>query len=150
MKRLKALLKRIPTLSYVLVGVFIVLMIIAVVIGIDTDRGVLVGFLAVIILLVEITRRWRKEWQFLLLIVGAIIFSIILSFLHEAVVYPLVEKIGGESALQSKGLEIFHDIVTAILTLVPAMAIIYGIIGAITLFILRMVTLCRKKISEKT
>jgi hypothetical protein len=150
MKRLKALLKRIPTLSYVLVGVFIVLMTIAVVIGIDTDRGVLVGFLAVIILLVEITRRWRKEWQFLLLIVGAIIFSIILSFLHEAVVYPLVEKIGGESALQSKGLEIFHDIVTAILTLVPAMAIIYGIIGAITLFILRMVTLCRKKISEKT
>jgi hypothetical protein len=150
MKKLKDLLKRIPVLSYILVGIFIVLMIIAVVIGIDTDRGVLVGFLAVIILLMEMTRRWRKEWHFLLLIVGALLLALILSFLHEVVVYPLVEKIGGETALQSKGLEVFHDIITAILTLVPVIAIIYGIIGAVTLFILRLVILCRKKISEKT
>lgn len=150
MKKFKDLLKRIPIASYVLVGIFIILMIIAVVIGIDTDQGVLVGFLAVTILLMEITRRWRKEWHFLLLIVGALLLAFILSFLHEVVVYPLVEKIGGESALQSKGLEIFHDIIAAILTLVPVIAIIYGIIGAITLFILRLVILCRKKISEKT
>jgi hypothetical protein len=98
----------------------------------------------------EITRRWRKEWHFLLLIVGALLLALILSFLHEVVVYPLVEKIGGEAGLQSKGLEIFHDVINAILTLVPVIAIIYGIIGAITLFILRLVILCRKKISEKT
>ncbi len=136
-------------MSYVLVGIFIILMIIASIIGIDSDRGVLVGWLGVIILLTEITRRWRKEWHFLLLIVGAFVLSIFLSFLHEVVVYPLVEKIGGASALQSQGLEIFHAIIKNILVLVTPMAIIYGIIGAITLFIIRIILLCRKNTSEK-
>ncbi|MBN1161586.1 MAG: hypothetical protein JXA17_06555 [Dehalococcoidales bacterium] len=150
MKKLTALLKRIPVLSYVLVGLFIILIIIACIIGIDTDRGVLVGWLGVIFLLTEITRRWRKEWHFLLLVVGAIVFSIILSCFSEAVVYPLVEKAGGEAALQSRGLEIFHQIVASTLTLVPVIAIIYGILGAITLFVLRLIILCRKRFSEKT
>jgi hypothetical protein len=150
MKRLVTTLKRIPILSYIFVGIFIVLIIIAGIIGIDSDRGVLVGWLGIIFLLAEVTRRWRKEWHFLLLIAGAIVFSIILSFLHEVVVYPLVEKIGGASALQSRGLEIFHAIIADILTLVPPMAIIYGIIGAITLFVVRLILLCRKKLSEKT
>jgi hypothetical protein len=150
MKRFTALLKRIPILSYVLVGLFVVLIIIACFIGIDSDQGVLVGWLGVIFLLAEVTRRWRKEWHFLLLIVGAIVFSIILSGLSEAVVYPLVEKIGGEAGLQSRGLEIFHQAIASILVLVPIIAIIYGILGAVTLFILRLIILCRKKISEKT
>ena len=150
MKRLLSLLKRVPVLSYVLVGVFVVLIIIAVIIGIDSDRGVLVGFLGVIILLTEITRRWRKEWQFLVLIAGAFIGAIILSGLYEAVIYPLVDKIGGASAVQSRGLEIFHDIITDILLLVTPMAIIYGIIGALTLSVLRLITICRKKLTEKT
>lgn len=150
MKRLKTLLKRIPILSYVLVGLFIVFIIIASVIGIETDRGVLVGWLGIVFLLVEITRRWNKEWHFLLLIAGAIVLSIILSFLHEAVVYPLVEKIGGEAGLQSRGLEIFHDVIASILTLVPVIAIIYGILGAMTLFVLRLIIICRKKFFEKT
>ena len=149
MKRFLTTLKRIPVLSYVLVGIFIILMIIASIIGIDSDRGVLVGWLGIIILLTEITRRWRKEWHFLLLIVGAIVLSIFLSFLHEVVVYPLVEKIGGASALQSQGLVIFHAIIKNILVLVTPMAIIYGIIGAITLFIIRIILLCRNKTSEK-
>ena len=142
-------MKRIPVLSYVLVGIFIILMIISSIIGIDSDRGVLVGWLGMIILLTEITRRWRKEWHFLLLIAGAFVLAIFLSFLHEVVVYPLVEKIGGASALQSQGLEIFHAIIKNILVLVTPMAIIYGIIGAITLFIIRIILLCRKKTSEK-
>jgi hypothetical protein len=150
MKRLTALLKRIPILSYVLVGLFVILIIIACIIGIDSDRGVLVGWLGVIMLLVEITRRWRKEWHFLLLVVGAIVFSIILSCLSEAVINPIVERIGGEAALESRGLEIFHQIIASILTLVPITAIIYGILGAITLFIVRLIIICRKRISEKT
>jgi hypothetical protein len=61
-----------------------------------------------------------------------------------------VEKIGGAGAVQSRGMEIFHAIIADILTLVPPMAIIYGIIGAITLFVIRLILLCRKKLSEKT
>jgi hypothetical protein len=137
-------------LSYILVGLFIVFIIIGCIIGIETDQGVLVGWLGIIALLTEITRRWRKEWHFLLLILGAIVFCIILSCLSEAIVNPIVERIGGEAALQSRGLEIFHQIVASILTLLPIIAIIYGILGAITLFILRLIILCRKRFSEKT
>ena len=150
MKKFTALLKRIPVLSYVLVGLFIIFIIIGCIIGIDSDQGVLVGWLGVIALLTELTRRWRKEWHFLLLILGAIVFCIILSFISEAVVIPIVERIGGEAALQSRGLEIFHQIIASILTLVPIIAIIYGILGAITLFILRLIILWRKRFSEKT
>jgi len=143
MKRLLAAWQRIPILSYVLVGAFIALMIIALFIGIDSDRGVLVGWLGIIILLTEITRRWRKEWQFLLLIAGAIIGAIILSALHEVVV-------DSNSTLQNWWQNSFHAIVTDIILLFTPMAIIYGIIGAVTLFIVRLIMLCRKKISEKT
>ncbi|OGN90506.1 MAG: hypothetical protein A2Z70_01165 [Chloroflexi bacterium RBG_13_48_17] len=150
MKRLLATLKRIPVLSYALVGAAVIIIIIAAIIGIDSDRGVLVGWIGIILLLTELTRRWRKEWHFLLLVAGAFIGAIILSGLYEAAIYPLVEKIGGASAVQSRGLEIFHDILTDILLLVTPMAIIYGILGAITLFALRLIIICRKRLSEKT
>jgi uncharacterized membrane protein len=78
--------KRIPILTIVLLAIFIILIAIALSIGIDSDRGVLVGWLGIIVLLTEITRRWRKEWQFLALIAGAILGSILLSGLHELVI----------------------------------------------------------------
>jgi hypothetical protein len=145
MKRILSALKRIPMLTRILLTTFCVVMIIAIIIGIDNDRGILMGWLATTVLLIEISRRWRKEWQFLLLSVGAVVGAIFLSFLHEAVVYPLVERIGGAGALQSRGLEIFHFIITDIILLFTPMGIIIGIIGAITLFFIRLIMLGRKK-----
>lgn len=142
MKFLQAIRKRISILTLVLLAVFIALIIVALVIGIDSDRGVLVAWLGVIILLAGLTRRWRKEWQYLLLIAGAIIGSIILSGLHELV-------IGGGSIPQNWWANFFHALVTDIILLFVPVAIIYGIIGAITLFIVRLVTLRKKKVSEK-
>jgi multisubunit Na+/H+ antiporter MnhE subunit len=102
-----------------------------------------VGWLGIIMLLIEITRRWQKEWQFLLLIVGAIIGAIILSGLHEIIV-------GSDSIIQNWWLNFFHALITDIILLFTPMAIIYGIIGVITLLIIRLVTLRRKRVSEKT
>jgi hypothetical protein len=134
--------KRVPILNLVLLTVFIVLIIIASIIGIDSDRGVLVAWLAVIILLAGITRRWRKEWQYLLLIAGAIIGSIILSALHDVIV-------GSDSIPQNWWLNFFHALITDTILFFTPVAIIYGIIGSITLLIIRLVTLRRKKLSEK-
>jgi hypothetical protein len=134
--------KRVPILNLVLLTVFIVLIIIASIIGIDSDRGVLVAWLAVIILLAGITRRWRKEWQYLLLIAGAIIGSIILSALHDVIV-------GSDSIPQNFWLNFFHALITDTILFFTPVAIIYGIIGSITLLIIRLVTLRRKKLSEK-
>ncbi|OGO19177.1 MAG: hypothetical protein A2Z15_05880 [Chloroflexi bacterium RBG_16_50_11] len=143
MKTILAALKRIPILTLVLVIACIALLVIALIIGIDSDRGVLVGWLATIILLFEITRRWRKEWHFLVLIAGAIIGSIILSALHDVVV-------DGNSIPQNWWLNAFHAVIKDIILIFTPMAVIYGIIGALTLFVIRLIMLCRKKVSEKT
>jgi hypothetical protein len=135
--------KRIPILTLVLLAFFIALMAVAFIIGIDSDRGVLVGWLGIIFLLTEITRRWRKEWQFLLLIAGTIIGSILLSGLHELV-------ISNQSVVQGWWQNFFHALITDIILLFMPMAVIYGVLATITTFIIRLVTLRRKKESEKT
>jgi hypothetical protein len=135
--------KRIPILTLVLLTCFIALMAVAFVIGIDSDRGVLVGWLGIIFLLTEITRRWRKEWQFLLLIAGSIIGSILLSGLHELV-------ISNDSVVQGWWQIFFHALITDIILLFVPMAVIYGVLATITTFIIRLASLRRKKESEKT
>jgi hypothetical protein len=148
MKTIIAKLKQVSPITWIMLGIFTGLIIISLVIGIDSDRGVLVGWLANIVLLIEVTRRWRKDWQFLLLAAGAFLGAILLSGLHEAVIYPLVEKIGGAGALNSPGMNGFHAVITDIILIFTPMTIIFGIMGAVTLFIVRLVTLGRKKASE--
>jgi len=135
--------KRIPILTLVLLTIFIVLIVIALIIGVDSDRGVLVGWLGMIVLLTEITRRWRKEWQFLALIAGAILGSILLSGLHELV-------IGSDSVVQGWWPNFFHALISDTILLFTPMTIIYGLLATVTIFIIRLVTLRRKKESEKT
>jgi hypothetical protein len=135
--------KRIPVLTVVLLTIFIAIMAVAFSIGIDSDRGVLVGWLGMIILLTEITRRWRKEWQFLVLIAGTIIGSILLSGLHELL-------IGTEGITQGWWQNFFHALITDIILMFAPIAIIYGVLATITLFVIRLVTLRRKKESENT
>jgi hypothetical protein len=135
--------KRIPIITLVLLAIFIALIAVALSIGIDSDRGVLVGWLAVIVLLTEITRRWRKEWQFLVLIAGSIIGAILLSGLHELLV-------GSEGIIQGWWPNFFHALITDMLLLFVPMAVIYGALATITVFIIRLVTLRRKKESQKT
>ncbi len=135
--------KRVSILTLVLLAVFIALMAVAFSIGIDSDRGVLVGWLGIIILLTEITRRWRKEWQFLILIAGSILGAILLSGLHELL-------IGTTGIIEGWWPNFFHALITDVILLFVPMAVIYSILAIITLFIIRLVTLRRKKESQKT
>ena len=135
--------KRISPLTIALLAAFIVLVAIGCILGIDSDRGVLVGWLGIIALLTELTRRWRKEWQFLVLIAGAIIGSIILSGLHEWL-------IGSDYVIQGGWPNFFHALITDVILLFVPMAVIYGILATITLCIIRLVTLRNKKQSENT
>ncbi|MHB8105167.1 MAG: hypothetical protein ACYDG5_06465 [Dehalococcoidales bacterium] len=138
MKKIFAAFKRIPILTIVLLSLFVAIIIIALFIGIDSDRGVLVGWLGVIVLLMEMTRRWRKEWQFLVLIAGAIVGAIILSGLHEVIV-------GSDNIVTNPWLNFLHVLITSVILLFTPMAIIYGLLATITIFVIRMVTLRKKK-----
>ena len=141
MKISLASLKRIPISTIILLAIFVALIIVSLVIGIDSDRGVMVGWLGVLALLTEITRRWRKEWHFLLLVAGAILGSILLSGLHDLIV-------GSSSIVPNYWLNFIHALITDVMLLFVPMAIIYGLLAAITIFIVRIVTLRRNKASE--
>ena len=141
MKISLAFWKRIPISTIILLTIFVALIAVALVIGIDSDRGVLVGWLGVLVLLTEITRRWRKEWHFLVLVAGALLGAILLSALHELIV-------GSASIVQNYWLNFIHALISDIILLFTPMAIIYGLLAAVTIFIVRMVTLRRNKASE--
>ncbi|MDD5338846.1 MAG: hypothetical protein PHG35_05500 [Dehalococcoidales bacterium] len=133
--------KRIPLLTLALLALYLILLAISFSIGYDSDRGVLVGWLGIIILLTEVTRRWRKEWQFIALIAGAFLGSILVSGLHELL-------IGTPNIIEGWWPNVFHGFVTYICLHFTPMAIIYGLLATITLLIIRLVTLRRKKEPE--
>lgn len=115
------------------------LLIIAVVfIGLH-DIGMILGYLATLIIMVELTRRWRKIRNFIILLVASFFGIILLAFLHEEVVGPLVRLMLGAGALESLGFRIFSDAVSLIMIFVGAMGLIIGLAGTIILGILRLV-----------
>lgn len=133
--------KRLPILTISLLALYIILLAISFSIGYDTDRGVLVGWLGIIILLTEITRRWRKEWQFIVLMAGSFLGCILLGGLHELL-------IGTPNIIEGWWANVFHGFIKYIILHFTPMTIIYGILATITLLIIRLVTLRRKKESE--
>jgi hypothetical protein len=142
--KLSALI-RIPKLTRLLLAVFCVLVISVVFVGLDNAPGIVLGWLATAALLTELTRRWRKVRNFLILGFASFVGAIFLSFLHEVVVYPLAGIIGGASALQSRSLGVFHEAVSLIILFFTPVGIFFGIMGAITLVISRLIMLWSKK-----
>jgi hypothetical protein len=117
------------------------LLIIAVVFYGLHDRGMIMAYVATAVIIVEITYRWRKIRYFLFLALGAFLSSIFFSFLHEAVVKPMVGFFWGGGALDSPGFDIFHVIVTYYILFVGIMGIVIGVLGTISLTIYKGIML---------
>ena len=151
MKRKPSLISRIPVTTRILVAVFFALVISLVFTGLDNEYGIVLGWLAAAVLLTELIRRWRRVWYFLILSVGTFAGAIFLSFLHEEVVYPLVERFGGAGALQSVAFKIFHEAISFIILFFTPVGILIGILGAATLLIIRLVIkLKNRNVPENT
>ena len=119
--------------------VLIILLIIAVVILGLHDTGMILAYLATAIIMLELTRHWRKIRNFVILLFGSIAGIILLSFLHEVVVEPLVRILLGPGALQSLGFRIFSDGVSLLMIFFGLMGTITGLAGAFILGVLRLV-----------
>ncbi|OGO00708.1 MAG: hypothetical protein A2Y90_03095 [Chloroflexi bacterium RBG_13_52_12] len=145
MKEKRRLISRIPVLTRLLLSLFLLLVISVIFFGLDNELGIVLGWGATVTLLVELTRRWRKIWYFLLLVVGTFSGTIFLSFLHEEIVYPLVRWLGGDAALQSRALGVFHEAVSLIILFFGPMGILVGIMGAAILLVAQLVTYFMKK-----
>jgi len=142
-QRLSAL-KNSRLATRVLLALFAALAICVIFVGLDNPTGIILGWLATVILLAELTRRWRKISNFLILLFASFIGAIILSFLYMEVALPFAEWIWGINAPQSTPWRIFHVIVTDVILLFTPMGIFVGIVGTILLGILRLVALRKR------
>jgi hypothetical protein len=151
MKRKPSLVSRIPMLTRILLAVFLLLAISLVFIGMDNETGIIVGWMAAAALIAELTRRWRRPLYFFILGIGSFAGVIFLAFLHEEVVYPLVDWLGGAGALQSLPLRIFHEAISFIILFFGPTGIVIGILGGAVLLIIRLINrLNSRKVPGKT
>jgi hypothetical protein len=108
----------------------------------------ILGYLATTILMVELTRRWRKIRYFVILFFASFLGMILLAFLHEEVVSPLVSLFTGAAAVKSLGFRIFSDVVSLVMIFIGVMGIVIGIAGTLILGILRLVGLRNRRRTE--
>lgn len=140
-KQKLSVLKNSRLATRVLLALFAVLVICVIFVGLDNPTGIILGWLATIALMTQLTRKWRKIRYFILLIFASFIGAIFLSFLYVEVAHPIAEWFGGVNATQSTAWRIFHVIVSNIILLFTPMDILIGIVGIIWLGILRLVAL---------
>jgi hypothetical protein len=128
---------------------FIILALGAFFAGFDNEVGIIMGYIAAAVLMVELTHRWRKIWSFVVLMVVSFVGGIILAFLQEEVVYPLVALLGGPGAIDNIAVVIFHEAVSLTILFFGPVGIIFGFFGAIILSIVRLVKI-RKQLNQPT
>jgi hypothetical protein len=117
----------------------------AILIGLDNPTGIIVGWLAVIVLLVALARRWWTPWYFLILVVGSFLGAIILSFLYMDVALPIARWIGGADVTNSNAWRVFHMVISNLILLFVPMGLLFGAAGFVLLGIIRLFSLIRRR-----
>ena len=112
------------------------------------DVGIILGYLATTIVMVELTRRWRRIRKFIILLFASFFGMIFLAFLHEVVVSPLVSLFTGASADNNPGFRIFSDAVSLIILFIGPVGMFIGFSGAIILGILHLAGLRKRRKTE--
>jgi hypothetical protein len=141
--KLSALL-RLPRRNRLYLISFVILLLSAILVGLDNPSGIIVGWLAVTVLMVAMVRKWRKPWYFLILLLASFLGAIFLSFLYMVVALPLAQWIGGINATDSTPWRIFHVIISNLILLAVPIGMIFGVMGFIILGIFRLFTLMRR------
>lgn len=128
----------------------LILILSAILIGLDNPTGIIVGWLAVIVWIVALARRWWTPWYFLILVVGSFLGAIIISFIYMDVALPIARWIGGANADNSTAWHVFHMIVSNLILLVVPMTLLFGVTGFVVLGIFRLFGLIRRKLADNT
>jgi hypothetical protein len=111
-------------------GIFCALVISAIVVGVsDNMPGIVLCYLATIILVVAATRTWRKTKRFLILVMASVIGFFVFVFLHNAF-YALTILTNHIAAL-SHLTEAFHVIFFLIAVFLCPATFLVGIVGSI-------------------
>ncbi len=123
----------------------LILIFAAILIGLDNPTGIIVGWLAVIVSLVALARRWWTPWYFLILVVGSFLGAIIISFIYMDVALPIARWIGGADADNSTAWRVFHMVVSNLILLFVPMSLLFGAVGFVLLGIFRLFRLVQRR-----
>ena len=102
------------------------------------DTGIFLGYIATTLVMLELTRRWRRIRNFIILSVASVLGIIFLAFLHEEVAKPLALWLLGSGAEQNLAFHLFSDIVTLAMIFVGATGTVFGFFGAVILALWRL------------
>jgi len=123
----------------------VILVISAILIGLDNPTGIITGWLAVIVLLVSMATRWWTPWYFLILMAGSFLGAIFLSFLYMVVALPLGEWISGPAVTNTNAWRVFHMVISNLILLFVPMGLFFGAVGFVLVCLLRLFKLIRRK-----
>ena len=137
-------LLRLPRKNRLYLISFVILLLSAILVGLDNPSGIIVGWLAVTVLMVAMVRKWRKPWYFIILFFASLFGAIFLSFLYMVVALPLTQWIGGINATDSTAWRVFHVIISNLILLAVPIGMIFGVMGFLIMGILRLFTLIRR------
>ena len=129
----------------ILLILFILLAVTAVFIGLENTPGFVICYLAATVLVVELTRRWRRIRNFMILGLAAFLGSIFLAFLDQEVVFPLAGFIGGTAVVESTPVNLYHDITSGIILFFGPVGMLVGFVGSLTLAVFRLIAVINNK-----
>ena len=112
------------------------------------DVGIVMGILAAAVILVEMTRRWRRTRNFIIMFFASFLGMIFLSFLDIEVVKPLVYFIGGEGAASRTVFEVFNQVISLIILFFGLAGLLTGFFGTIITGTVNLVTLVKRRKNE--
>jgi uncharacterized membrane protein len=141
--RISNLLRFIRKRPYLVSCVILVLS--AILIGLDNPTGIIVGWLAVIVLLVSMSTRWRTPWYFLILMASSFLGAIFLSFLYMIIALPLAEWISGPGVTDTNAWRVFHMVISNLILLFVPMGLFFGAVGFVVLGLFRLFRAIRPK-----
>lgn len=119
-------------------------------VGLDNATGIILGWMAALVIMALFVRGWRKMRYYLILMAASAIGTIALSFIYMDVALPLATWLGGVNATESLGWRIFHIVISDVILLFTPTGILVGIVGTAWLGISRLVSLQHRSRPDTT
>ena len=128
--------------------IIVVLLAFGVIIAGLHDVGIVMGILAAAVILVEMTRRWRRTRNFIIMFAASFLGMIFLSFLDIEVVKPLVYFIGGEGAVSRTVFDVINQVISLIILFFGLAGLLTGFFGTLITGTLNLVALVKRRKNE--
>jgi hypothetical protein len=127
-----------------LFALFCALVISVLFVGLDNGTGYVLAYLASLVLFFIWTCSWRSIKRFAIMFIVSLVGIFFLSFLYVEVISRLAIMVGGFDALSSTAFRVIELVITYVIMFAGPIGLFYGIVGALTLGIIRLTAMRRR------